>query len=119
MLELAARIRVPASLDPPAARFAVMVLGFYRRFLSARSGRTCLFRISCSRFAADRLSELGWNDGVAGVRDRVRSCGGAFTVASDVSGNTVLLTCDGAAVPHADLSDAAACLCRPGLRPGA
>jgi putative component of membrane protein insertase Oxa1/YidC/SpoIIIJ protein YidD len=111
LLELSSRMRVPSRLDRRAASIAMHVVGVYRKVLSAKAGRSCLFRRSCSHATLDFLAEFGWNDGIVRARDRVRSCGGTYTLSKDVFGRTALITAEGRMFGNDELSDAVACRC--------
>ena len=112
LIELSSHIRLPMVLDKWAAAVAIRVVSIYREVLSARTGRTCLFKKSCSRATLEFLAEFGWNGGIVRARDRVRSCGGTYTVSKDVFGRTVMITADGQVFCDDELSDAVACRCK-------
>jgi putative component of membrane protein insertase Oxa1/YidC/SpoIIIJ protein YidD len=105
LLELSARVQLPPVLDKRAAAVAIRVVGMYQKVVSSRTGRTCLFRKSCSHATLDFLAEFGWNGGIVRARDRVRSCGGTYTLANDVSGRAVLITANGQMFSDDELSD--------------
>jgi putative component of membrane protein insertase Oxa1/YidC/SpoIIIJ protein YidD len=109
LLNISARVRVPPVMDRQAATVAMRAIRIYRRFLSHRAGRTCLFKTTCSLAALDYLADFGWNRGIAMAQARVQSCGDVFTVIADVFGRITLITQDGSAIPHAELSDAVTC----------
>ncbi|MFS2112100.1 membrane protein insertion efficiency factor YidD [Sphingomonas sp. Sphisp140] len=98
--------RVPGRLDRVAARWAISLIGLYRRHLSARSGRTCLFRKTCSSHALEAFERLGWREGVQEAAAQLRRCGGNYSMLRSVQGETMLITCDGHHFARADLSDA-------------
>ena len=104
LLYLSARIGVPRNLDRTAARVAVWFVKTYQKFLSSKTGRTCLFRVSCSQATLNYLDEHGWNEGIIRSRARVRSCGGAYTLSTDVFGHARLTTADGNTFRHEELS---------------
>lgn len=106
LLNLSACVRVPSFMDRHAAAIAMRAVNGYRKILSRRTGRTCLFRKTCSHATIDYLAKFGWNEGIALARKRVRSCGGTFTLTTDVFGRAVLTTDDGTVVCHDELSEA-------------
>ncbi len=92
LLEAAGRLTVPRALQPASAAFTRRTILFYRRFLSPLSGRRCLFRISCSRYAADAFAVRGWSGGIDASLRRIRQCGGSYSLASDTEGRLTLVT---------------------------
>lgn len=108
LLNMTARVRVPSFMDRQVAKLASQAVKAYRQSLSQRTGKICLFRKTCSHATLDYLGEFGWNKGIVLAQTRVRSCGGVYTVTSDVFGRAVLITCDGTTIAQDDLSEAVA-----------
>ena len=108
LLNMTACVRVPSFMDHQFAKVASQAVKTYRKSLSQRTGRTCLFRKTCSHATLDYLAEFGWNKGIVLAQTRVRSCGGIYTMTSDVFGRAVLITSDGSKFAQDDLSEAMA-----------
>ncbi|MCW3835603.1 membrane protein insertion efficiency factor YidD [Sphingomonas canadensis] len=96
---------VPARFDAHAARWACRAIGFYRRFLSHRSGRCCLFRQSCSVRSQHAFQMLGWRAGLRESAAQLRRCGGAYSMLHTAQGEAVLVTSDGLQFGSAELSE--------------
>ena len=103
-VNLAARVPTSSSLDRPLAHFASRIVGFYQRRLSARAGRKCLFRVSCSCFALEVLRQHGWADGIRLIDERLAQCGSSFTVSTNLSGRVMMRAGDGTAIPGGELA---------------
>jgi putative component of membrane protein insertase Oxa1/YidC/SpoIIIJ protein YidD len=95
LLEGASHVPVPDALDTHAATAANLALRLYRRLLSRHAGRRCLFRVSCSEHAAGAFAACGWRQGLQASLVRVRRCGGAYSLASDIHGRLTLVANDG------------------------
>ncbi len=109
LLGISARLRVPSSADYRVAKIAAHIVMIYRRALSQHTGRTCLFRKTCSHATLDYLNDFGWNKGIVMAYERVRSCGGAYTMTVDVFGRPVLIVLDGTTFGHNELSEHIVC----------
>lgn len=97
-------LSVPSCFDQLVRDLAVQLLGLYRKYLSSRTGRACMFSESCSEFAVRMLNEHGWVEGSRRMRDRLVRCGGNYTLCTDVGGNTTLIFPDGVSFPAEALS---------------
>lgn len=104
MVLASARVPMPGLLDRPAAAAAVKAILLYRCCLSARAGRHCLFRVSCSEHAVSAVSSLGWTEGLRVTAIRLRQCGGAYSISTDVRGHPTLLAADGTEFGHEHLA---------------
>ena len=104
LMEAAGRATVPDALDGAAASMAGQAIRLYRRFLSPYAGRRCLFRVSCSDYAAQAFALRGWKDGVQESLTRLRRCGGSYSLVSDVRGRLTLVTEDGTEFEDDDLA---------------
>lgn len=93
----AARVadRLPTALDRPLALVAVAVIEWYRRRLSHRTGRCCMFSPSCSQRAIASIAQKGFRAGVAEASAQLRRCGGSYTLIRTCGGDTTLITADG------------------------
>ncbi|GEM_PF-2395179 len=91
---LAARLPVPERLDGLAARAAIGAIKLYQRWLSPRTGVTCLFSPTCSHRALAWLSVEGFSGGMRQADAQLRRCGGAYSLTTTVSGETWLVTAD-------------------------
>ena len=109
LLNISARLRVPMFMDYKAAKIAAQAVHTYCKVFSQRTGRTCLFRKTCSHATLDYLADFEWNKGIVLAQTRVRSCGGAYTVTCDVFDRAVLITADGTMFGQDDLSEAVVC----------
>ena len=104
LLEAAGRMTPPSILHPAAAAATRRMILFYRRYLSPWSGRRCLFRVSCSEYAADAFAVQGWNGGIDASLRRIRQCGSSYSLASDIEGRLTLVTGDGTEFGHDELA---------------
>jgi putative component of membrane protein insertase Oxa1/YidC/SpoIIIJ protein YidD len=98
------RIKLPKKINRNAAKLAISSIRIYQKFASAKTGRCCFFKVSCSEVAATALKEVGWNDGWAKAIQQLERCGGAFTLAVTASGEALLITSDGAVFQHNEIS---------------
>lgn len=103
LVRLAAAVPLPAAADRAAAGLAIRAIRRYRRHLSHRSGRVCLFHPSCSHRAEALLAGHGWRVGMPLVRDQLRRCGGDYTLIGS-GADAVMVTADGRRFPAAELS---------------
>lgn len=73
----------PRALDGICTIIAVTAIRCYRVLLSPISGRRCMFRLGCSRFALERLQADGWRDGRADAIARLDQCNGHYVMSFD------------------------------------
>jgi putative component of membrane protein insertase Oxa1/YidC/SpoIIIJ protein YidD len=116
-MNVGARISLPPALDRPAAALAIRIIDAYRKVLSSRTGRICLFKKSCSQTAQDYFVEFGWNQGIVRANRRLRICGGTYTLSRDALGRCLLITSSGEAFSDSDLSTAITCSCNDKAAP--
>lgn len=105
LFTMAERVRVPVVLDRASARVGCSCIRIYQKWLSARTGRRCLFRVSCSSYASKCLREYGWVRGVSLGAKRLQRCGGAFSLSRSVDGQTSMVAADGTLIHHEELAD--------------
>lgn len=98
-------LRVPKAFDRVAARIGCGCIRIYQRWLSRRAGRLCLFQKNCSEFAITSLREFGWAKGTTVGVERLRRCGGAFSLSVDVRGRVAMVTNDGTVFGHDELAN--------------
>lgn len=101
---VACSVRVPFCCERLACRGALVLLRTYKAHASGRTGRVCMFRESCSDFAARVLEEHGWAEGVRQVRTRLSRCGGSYNLVTDTAGRTTLMYPDGLLFREDELS---------------
>jgi putative component of membrane protein insertase Oxa1/YidC/SpoIIIJ protein YidD len=95
LLKAAARLHTPRAFEPAAAGAARRVIHLYQQYLSSYADRRCLFRVSCSEYAARALAAEGWKGGLEASLTRVQRCGGSYSLSSDIHGRITLVAGDG------------------------
>jgi putative component of membrane protein insertase Oxa1/YidC/SpoIIIJ protein YidD len=67
-------------IDRVLAFVAILLLHFYRAFVSRWTGRTCQFEPSCSGHAIERFLAEGFRAGLRSTRLRLRDCCGSYSL---------------------------------------
>lgn len=95
LVQAAAWIPVPALADRKLVPLAISTIALYRRHLSSRTNRICLFHPSCSYRAEGFIREHGFFKGMRNTLDQLRRCGGAYSILKTANGDAWLRTEDG------------------------
>ncbi|QLP97898.1 MAG: membrane protein insertion efficiency factor YidD [Rhodoblastus sp.] len=104
----------PARFDRAAAKAAIATIRLYQRSLSRSTGVSCLFRPTCSERAIEAIERHGWNVGRGLMRAQIDRCRGEFSLLRSVSGEVILIACDGVEFASDELSPS---VCGLGRRP--
>jgi len=101
---LSDRAIVPRMFHGFATGAALRLIIVYKKFISPRSKRQCLFEPSCSSRSADAFEQFGWSRGLKLTARQLKRCGGEFSIITSASGDIVLITNDGERFAEAELA---------------
>ena len=85
--------KVLSQIDFQLSKIVLLGIAGYKRFISRRVGRTCLFSPSCSEYARIIFANNNLSTGLRLTRIRLRECCGNYSLRTDANGEIELVSC--------------------------
>jgi len=69
----------------------LLLIKIYWRIIPPPKRRTCIFRISCSKYVYEKTKADGWVPGIKALKYRFQNCGSGACIIENPTGETYII----------------------------